>query len=57
VPLPVLPQPATETAARALNRGACAVVRASSCLSATASGNGGAFWVSPVLWTWGLHWD
>jgi len=36
-------QPATETASRAPNHGACAVVRASSCLSAAASGRRGAF--------------
>ena len=43
------PQPATETTARAPNRGACAVAHARLGLSATTSGNGGDFDVAPIF--------
>ena len=51
------PQLATETAARAPNSGACAVVRARLGLSATASGRRGAFEDARVMRTWGLDRD
>jgi len=50
----VLPQSATETTARAPNRGACAVVRARLGLSATSCGRRRCFWVAPILEAWKL---
>jgi hypothetical protein len=56
-PLPVLPQPARETAARAPNRGACAVVRAGLGFQPRPVADRGVFEDARVMRTWGLRRD